>query len=120
MLKRKMVVPVSAPVPINKLRQFCLSLVDLSRDTVNWMFDCPVISYAYVNYKQAWNYSKVWLAEKAAIGVAHRYTKSAKENDVPGVRGKWLRFRTRMTAFKFRGQAALCRYSRTTGTYKNL
>jgi hypothetical protein len=65
-------------------------------------------------------YCKVWVAEKAAKGVANRHMAYADANTTEGVAGMWLRFKTRMTGRKFFAQAALCRYARRSGTYKNL
>ncbi len=65
-------------------------------------------------------YCKVWLSEKAAVSVARRYMVYADADNTPGISGRWLRCKTRWTGRRFRAQAAICRYARRSGTYRNL
>ena len=70
--------------------------------------------------RECYLYCKVWVAEKAATSVAGRHMAYAKADTTPGFTGKWRRFKTRCTGRKFYVQAAICRYARRKGTYKNL
>ena len=65
-------------------------------------------------------YCKVYLAEKTAAHVGNKYFAFAQANTTEGFAGKWLRFKTRMSGRKYYCQAAICRYARRSGTYKNL
>jgi hypothetical protein len=65
--------------------------------------------------RECYLYCKVWVAEKCATSVARQHMARANIQT-----GRWLRFKTRMTGRKFFVQAAICRYARRSGTYKNL
>ena len=70
--------------------------------------------------RECYLWLKICIAEGVAKGVAQVHMKRAKADNTPGFSGYWLRFKTRMLARKFFMQAAICRYARRTGTYKNL
>lgn len=59
-------------------------------------------------------YCRVYLAEKAAKSVGAQHFRKA--GDLKG----WAKFKCKMAGRKFYAQAAICRYARRSGTYKNL
>ena len=69
-------------------------------------------------------YCKVYVAEKVAARIAREYQDEAnKMLDRPNT--SWFkdigkRFKLRSQFVKFMTQAAICRYARRSGTYKNL
>lgn len=65
-------------------------------------------------------YCRVYLAEKIATKLGHQYISHADADTTPGISGYWRRFKTHMKGRKYFMQAALCRYARRSGTYKNL
>jgi len=127
--------PVPAPVPVNKLRQVCLSLVDLIRDTVNWTFDCPVFSYVYVVYRNGINYTKVSISQWGSTQAGRHHMKNVKNKkkieEVLKPAGEkrewkevelniWGRMKERVKASKCFLQAAVLKFAKSSGTYKNL
>lgn len=113
---------VAAPAPVNKLREACLSLVDLLRDTVNWAFDCPVPSYIYTVCKNAVNYCKLRLAQTAATKAGKHYIKEADKKPKEGEEElSWFqKFKLRMKGRKFLAQAAICKTALKYDAHKNL
>ncbi len=70
--------------------------------------------------RECYLYCKVYIAEKVAKGVAARHMAYADADTTPGVSARWRRIKTRITGRKYLFQAAICRYARRSGTYKNL
>ena len=68
--------------------------------------------------REVYMYCKIWLAEQAATTVARRYMIQASALSKKG--NRWLRFKTQWQGRKYFAQAAICRYARRSGTYKNL
>ena len=65
--------------------------------------------------RECYLYCKVYVAEKVATSVARKYMIAARNES-----GRWRGFKARLTASKFFAQAAICRYARRSGTYRNL
>lgn len=70
--------------------------------------------------REYYMYCKCFIAEKVAVKVGQQCIARAEADTTPGINGYWCRFKTRMESRKFFTQAAICRYARRSGTYKNL
>lgn len=70
--------------------------------------------------RECYLYLRVLVAEKVAKTAAKSYMHRADQYPVHCFKDRWIRFKIRMGGRKLFAQAAICRYARRKGTYKNL